>query len=94
MKITGLDKLAKELEDAGKALEGLDGELGSVSFDPNDPSSIEAAIRQMELMVDTSLGSYANNSIIAPLIENMKEKYRAGLLDRAAAARLGEETKE
>jgi hypothetical protein len=83
-----LDKLAKQLDDAQKALEGLDGQLGSVSFDPNDPASIEAAIKQMESMIDDRIGSSASNLIIGQIIAPMKERYRNGILDRAAAARL------
>lgn len=88
MKITGLDKLTRQLEDAQKALEGLDGELGSVSFDPHDPGSIEAAIKRMESTIDERVGNSASNPIIAPLVESMKEQYRNGILERAAAARL------
>jgi hypothetical protein len=88
LKITGLDGLTRQLEDAQKALAGLDGELGSVSFDPNDPGSIEAAITRMEAMVDERLGKFASNPIIAPLANGMKEQYRKGILERAAAARL------
>lgn len=88
MKITGLDKLTRELEDAQKALKSLDGELGSVSFNPHDPGSIQAAIKRIESTIDERVGSYANNPVIAPLIEGMKEQYRKGILERAAAARL------
>ena len=88
MKITGLDDLTRKLEEAQKALEGLDGELGSVSFDPADPGSIEAAIKRMEAMVDERLGKFASNPIIGPLADGMKEQYRKGILERAAAARL------
>jgi hypothetical protein len=93
-KITGLDKLTKDLSDATKALEGLDGELGTVSFNPTDPASIEAAIQEVERLVDEQVGAYASNPIIGPLAESMKENYRTGLLDRAAAARLEGDQKE
>ncbi len=89
IKITGLDKLTKTLEQAQKALREVDGELGTVSFDPHDPASIEAAIHSVEAMIDERLGRYETNPVIAPLIEGMKEQYRQGILDRAAAARLG-----
>lgn len=88
LKITGLGSLQKQLTDAQKALEALDGELGTVSFNPNDPGSIEAAIQQIETTIDDRLGNYASNKIIGPLAEQMKESYRAGIVERAAAARL------
>lgn len=86
--ITGLDKLSKQLSDAQKALEMLDGELGTVSFDPDDPASIEAAIQSVETIIDDRLGPFASNPIIAPLAEQMKDKYREAIIDRAAEARL------
>ena len=88
LKITGLDKLTRELDEAQKAAEALDGELGTVRFNPSDPASIEAAIQEVERLVDERLDSYASNSIIGPLAEGMKEQYRAGILAKAAEARL------
>lgn len=88
IKITGLDKLQRELNEASKAMEEIDGELGTVSFNPNDPSSIEAAISEANRLIDDKLGPYSDNSIIGPMMEEMKEKYREGLLEKAAAARL------
>jgi hypothetical protein len=88
LKITGLDKLTNNLEDAKKALEGLDGELGTVRFNPADPGSIEAAIQEVERLVDERLGAYAANPIVGPLAESMKEKYREAIIEKAAAARL------
>lgn len=87
-KIEGLDELQKELSEASKAMEEMDGELGSVSLNPHDPSSIEAAISRTNQMIDEKLGSYSDNSIIGPMIEELKEKYRDSLLEKAAEARL------
>jgi hypothetical protein len=88
IKIDGLDRLQRELNEASKAMEEIDGELGTVSFNPNDPSSIEAAISEVNRLIDDKLGPYSDNSIIGPMMEEMKEKYREGLLEKAAAARL------
>lgn len=90
-KITGLDKLSRDLEDAQKAISEMDGELGSVSFDPHDPASIEVAIQEVERLIDERLGSYASNPIVGPLAEGMKEQYRQGIIDKAVAARAGED---
>jgi hypothetical protein len=87
-KITGFDKLTADLTEAQRALADLGGELGTVKFDPSDPGSLEAAIQEVERLVDERLGSYASNPIIGPLAEGMKEQYRQGILDRAAASRL------
>lgn len=90
MKITGFDKLNRQLEDAQKAISELDGELGSVTFTPDDPASIESAIQQVESIIDERVGRYASNPFVAPLIEGLKEQYREGIIERAAAARLEE----
>lgn len=89
-KIEGLDKLQKDLSNAKKALEELDGSFGSVSFDPSDPSSIDQAITGMERIIDAKLAGYEDNLILGPLIEELKEKYRAMILEKSAEARLKE----
>jgi hypothetical protein len=92
IKIDGLDKLTRTLNDAQKAIAAIDGELGAVNFNPNDPGSIEAAITQMEAMIDERLGDYASNPIIAPMMAGMKERYRDAIIERAAQARMGGDT--
>ena len=87
-KITGLDKLQKNLKDAERALSESDGELGVVNFDPNDPASIEGAIQSVNRMIDERLSEYSSNPIVGPLAEQMKEMYRESILEKAAAARL------
>lgn len=88
-KIEGLDSLTRQLEEAQQAIAGLDGDLGTVQFNPNDPASIEQAIQDVEHMVDERVQSYASNPMVASLAEQMKEQYRQGILDKAAEARLG-----
>jgi hypothetical protein len=90
--IEGLDKLQRELAEAQKAFAEVDGELGSVSFDPESPASIEIAIITMEQLIDERLGTYSNNSLVGPMICEMKDKYRTAIIDRAAKARLGGQT--
>ena len=86
--LKGLDKLTRQLDGAEKALKELDGELGTIHFDPSDPTSIEKAITDIETIIDERVGQYASNPIIQPLIEAMKETYRSGILERASEARL------
>lgn len=87
IKISGLDTLSKQLEEAQKTLAELEGEL-SVHFNPGDPASIEAAIQEAEAVVDSKVGSAAGNPLVAQMVEGLKEQYRQSILDRAAAARL------
>ena len=88
LKITGLDKLQRQLADARSALEALNGDLGDVSFDPHDPASLETAIGEMARRVDERVGAYADNPIVAPVAAELKERTRTAILERAAAARL------
>lgn len=87
-KASGFDQLSKQLKEARKALDEIDGKIGCVSFDPDDPASLEAAINQINTLIDQKVGRYADNPIVTPLIEGMKDQYRAGILEKAAAARL------
>lgn len=86
--ISGLDALTHQLDQAQKAFEELDGELGVVNFDPNDPASIEAAIQEVEILVDTKARPRADNPLVSQVVGGMKEQYRQAIIDRAAAARL------
>ena len=87
-KIEGLEKLARDLDEAQKALASIDGEIGQVRFEPDDPASIEKAIQDMEMMIDARVSKYSSNPIVGPMIDEMKEKYRQAILDKAAEARL------
>lgn len=86
-KIAGFDKLQKMLDDASRAFEELDGKIGEVSFDPNDPASIDNAIRSMEMAIDQKVGAFKSNPMVAQLIPQMKAKYRDGIIARAESAR-------
>ena len=87
MQLKGFDELSKQLEEAQAALASLDGELGTVSFDPNDPASIECAIQSVFAIVDERVQAYSENSIVASLAENMKESYRNAIIAKAAESR-------
>lgn len=87
-KVTGLEKLQQELKEAQDAFKELDGDLGTVSFDANDPASIEAAILSADQMIDDRVGQYASNPVVNPVIEQLKESYRESILEKAAEARL------
>lgn len=87
-KIEGLDKLQRDLQRAQDALAELDGDLGSVSFNPEDPASIDQAIFAMERIIDDRVAGYEDSEIIGSLAEEMKQQYRAMILEKAAEARL------
>lgn len=88
IKIKGLDALTKKVNQLARFAEEVDGELATVAFDPNDPSSIEAAIGEMEAALEQKAGSYAGNDMVVNLVEQMKANLRERILERAAEARL------
>lgn len=90
-KIEGLDKLQRDLKRVQDAISELDGDLGSVSFNPDDPESIDLAISSMEKLIDEKVAGFEDNDIVASLIDEMKGQYRAVILEKAAEARLREE---
>lgn len=92
--IRGLDKLQKELDDLQNFLSNLDGELGSVRFDPHDPSSIESAIQSANRMIDDKAGAYVNSDLALSLLDNFKDSFRKSILKMAMEARLTREDEE
>jgi hypothetical protein len=86
-KISGLDQLARQLEQAQEAFGELDGELGTVQFDPRDPASIEAAIQHVEQLVESRVARWPDNALVRQVADGLKEQYREAILDRAAQAR-------
>lgn len=89
--IKGLDILAKQMDELQKAIEALDGEIGSVNFDPHDPQSIDVAIQKMEAEVDERIASYSNNEMVQGVANEMKERFREAILERANEARTEED---
>ncbi|WP_283797800.1 hypothetical protein [Klebsiella pneumoniae] len=82
VKITGIDKLQKQLKEVEEAAETLNGSY-PVSFDANDPVGIETAIQEAYSMLEERASRYAANPMISPMIEAMKEDLRQQILDSA-----------
>ncbi|WP_072189821.1 hypothetical protein [Escherichia coli] len=61
VKITGLDKMQKQLKEVERATEALNGSY-DVHFDANDPVSIENAIQEAYSMVYERASGYAVNA--------------------------------
>ena len=87
MPIKGLDQLTRKLRELAEASAALDGNIASVSFDPEDPQSIENAIQQMEASIDQRVGRYLGNEMVGDLVRETKERFRQAISDRAAAVR-------
>lgn len=83
-KIEGLDKLQRELKDAQRALQSLDGTITTLKFDPEEPASVQAAIRQMETAIDSKTAPYRKNAMVMQIADAMKEEYRKAIRDQKA----------
>jgi len=92
MAIKGLDEMMRKLKELEKATAALDGDIANVAFNPHDPQSIEIAIQQMETAIDERVSGYRNNDMVEGLVEEMKERYRQAILERAASARIDGES--
>lgn len=82
-----MEKLFGELENAQKALSALDGDLGNVQFDPDQPASIQAAITQIESMIDERVSRYKRNPLVKELIQAVKSDWADQIKKDAAAKR-------
>lgn len=93
MKVTGFEAIKKKTNQMAKFAEEIDGELASVSFDPANPGSIEAALQQISDAIDEKTKSYERNDWIQNLAAQLKEHARNNLLEKAAAARMDDQDK-
>lgn len=89
LKIKGLDTLSKNLDALSKALESL--KTMNVQFDPNDPVSIDAAVKDMEAQVDEQVEPWAGTPFVDQIIAETKEQLVSMIFDRAATLRLERE---
>lgn len=72
IKITDLEKLQRELEDAQRAFESLDGTIATLRFNADDPESVEEAIRQMEAAVDARVAPYRGNALVSTVAQKLR----------------------
>ncbi|MEI4263602.1 hypothetical protein [Roseovarius sp. D0-M9] len=93
MKVTGFEAIKKKTDQMTKFAEEIDGELASVSFDPANPESIEAALQQISDAIDEKSKSYERNDWIQNLAAQLKEHARNNVLEKAAAARMDNQGK-
>ena len=83
IRIEGLDKLKRQLDEASRAFRSLDGEIAKVSVVPGDQASVQAAIREMEAAIDRKAAPYRGNPLVDPVVKQLKAKYREHLIRRS-----------
>nr|WP_297384071.1 hypothetical protein [uncultured Roseateles sp.] len=86
LNLKGLDKLTSNLDAVTKALESL--QTINVNFDPNDPASIDGAMKEMERQIDEKVAPWAGTPFVDSIVAQTKEQFTQMILDRAAEARL------
>ena len=84
-----INQFPKELDQAQKALNRLDGALNTVYFDPDEPGSVQAAIHQMEAAVDRCVSAYSRNPFVRELTDGAKENLAEQIMEKASQARSG-----
>jgi ssDNA-binding replication factor A large subunit len=87
--IKGLDAFARQLNEAARAAELLDGTITTVKFDPADPASVGAAIDEMEHAVDAKVARYRSNPLVADLVKQTKAHFRDAIRQKADEAAIG-----
>jgi DNA-binding FadR family transcriptional regulator len=80
IEIAGLDKLQRELEEARRGLESLNGTIATLKYNPADSRGVQAAVRQMEAAIDSKIARYSGNSLVSKAAEAMKGKFRDEIL--------------
>jgi hypothetical protein len=85
-KIMELYQMRREVEDACRAFQSLDGELARISLTPGDSAGLAAALRQMEAAIDRKAAPFRGNKFVDPYVKPLKDKYCAAILEKAAAA--------
>jgi len=78
----GLDKLTRQLEEASRAFQSLGGELAAVTVVPGDRASVQAAIQQVEAMIDQKAKCFEGNELVDSMVRQIKKRYRAELIRR------------
>ncbi len=82
----GFDDLSKQLEEAQKAAQALDGEIGTLRFNPADPQDVQRAIKEMERIVDARFAPCRSNPLVQPFADATKETFRKHILEQAREA--------
>lgn len=81
LSLSGFDKLQRDLEEAQHALASLDGTIATLRFDPTNAASVQQAIQRMEAAVDGKVAPYGDNALVAPMVQAVKDNYRARILN-------------
>jgi hypothetical protein len=82
----GLQKLQKDLGDAGHAFDSLNEHV--MEFNPNDSTSVEVAMSKVDLAIQEIVGRYPGNNFVTQFGEQIRKDLHERILEKAAIARL------
>lgn len=77
----------RQMLQAGPVLQALDQALASIEFDPSCLTSVKSAIEQTLELIDLWLSEFAENPILGPLTDELKQQYLEAIKHRASYAR-------
>jgi hypothetical protein len=80
------DEMTRILEEAGEGLKVLQEEVVTAGFDPDDPMSVEAAIRHVEDTIDAKVARFRDNPLVREAADQIKAECRANILQQVEAA--------
>jgi hypothetical protein len=81
---TGPDGIGESEDAATEALDALRQVTITLSFDRDDPVSIEAAIRDFDAQIDAVVAPFRGNAFIEEVARQIKSECRDSLLQRIA----------
>ncbi|SAL05937.1 hypothetical protein AWB78_07786 [Caballeronia calidae] len=84
-KIEGLDSLTRQLEEASRAFKSLGGELEQVNLERGNQQSVQAAIEQVEAIIDQKAAPYWGNELVESMVQQLKKRYREEIIRRGRA---------
>lgn len=82
--MSGIEKLQRELKEMQRAVNSLDGEIGKVQFNPDDPESVERAVREIKQAVDQKASRYRSNPMVKVFAEEAKKAFEKRIRETKA----------
>lgn len=73
-KVTGLENLVTQVEDAKSTLRLLEEEILKLPCDPTNPDDVERSVRQAHALVDEKMAGYGNNAIVMTQVRDFKRR--------------------
>jgi hypothetical protein len=78
------NEMTRLLEEAAEGLKALEDEVITAEFDPNDPASVDAAIRHIDNTIDAKVARFLGNRLVEEAAHATKAECRANILLQAA----------